>query len=73
MQMTKFAVSHLGAIPENLFQTEPDSYSKSRMVLLLLNSFWEGRGCEWMWVSVSHIIKYKTAICDAAKPADIKS
>lgn len=34
--------------------------------------FLGGEG-EWMWVSVSHIIKYKTTICDAAKPADIKS
>lgn len=36
MQMTEFAVSHPGAIPENLFQTQPDSYSKSRIVLLLV-------------------------------------
>lgn len=30
-----FAVSLLGAIPENLFQSQPDSHSKSRIVLLL--------------------------------------
>lgn len=52
MQMTKFAVSHLGAIPENQLQTQPDSYSKSRIMLAAELHGGSVSVCGWVRASV---------------------